>query len=393
MSRVGLLPSATCGTPVVRPTACSCAGRAARLCHASAIVLHSLLFAFARFMLEILIVRGRPRAKLEAEVLALRHQLRVLERQVGRPRWQPTDRVFLAAFSGILPRPDWRSLVPSPQTLLRWHRELVRRKWAAYRRLPRRRRRAPSELHKLILRVARENDGWGFRRIQGELLKLGYKCSPTTVKKVLRRHGVPPAPQRSRRSWREFVRQHADQMLACDFFTVDTVWMTRLCVFFFIEIGSRRVHLAGCTYSPNEAWVVQHARNLAWKLQEGELGAKKFLLRDRDSKFTAAFDEVFGSEGVQIVRVPYRTPRANSVAERFVGTVRRECLDHLLIFGRRHLEGVMTMFLEHYQRARPHQGIDQRRPWPPPDETVALDAPVERIDRLGGLLHDYRRAA
>jgi len=226
-----------------------------------------------------------------------------------------------------------------------------------------------------------------------ELLKLGHRCSHLTVRKVLRRHNLPPAPRRSHRSWREFVRQHADQILACDFFCVDTVWMTRLYVLFFIEIGSRRVHLAGCTYSPNEAWVLQQARNLAWKLQDGELGAKKFLLRDRDTKFTAAFDEVFRSEGVEVVRLPYRAPRANSVAERFVGTARRECLDHLLIFGRRHLEGVLTELVDHYHRAHPHQGLDQRLPWPPADVIPLPTGPVERRDRLGGLLHEYLRAA
>src|SRR5262249_53098788 len=163
----------------------------------------------------------------------------------------------------------------------------------------RRPRQAPSELHQLILQLARENPRWGYRRIQGELLKLGHRCSHWTVRKVLRRHGLPPATQRGQRSWREFVREHADQMLATDFFCVDTVWMTRLYILFFIEIGSGRVHLAGCTYNPSGQWVVQQARHLAWKLQDSELGAK-FLLRDRGAKFSVAFDEVFRSEGVEI---------------------------------------------------------------------------------------------
>ncbi|HKF17354.1 MAG TPA: IS3 family transposase, partial [Candidatus Dormibacteraeota bacterium] len=222
-------------------------------------MLFSLLYAVAHLLLDVLIVRSRPKAGLEAEALALRHQLRVLERQIGRPRWQPADRLLLAAISRVLPKPDWQSLLPSPQTLLRWHQELVRRKWAAYRRRPRRQRPAPSsELHELILKLARENERWGYRRIAGELLKLGHRCSHLTVRKVLRRHSLPPAPGRA---------------------------------------------------------------------QDGELGAKKFLLRDRDTKFTAAFDEVFRSEGIEVVRLPYRAPRANSVAERFVGTARRECLD------------------------------------------------------------------
>ena len=188
------------------------------------------------------------------------------------------------------------------------------------------------ELHHLILKLARENEGWGYRRIVGELRKLGYRCSNLTVRKVLHRHGLEPAPRRSQRTWREFVRQHADQILATDFITVDTVWLTRLYVLFFVEVGSRRVHLAGSTYNPTAEWVVQQARNLAWKVQDGALRAK-FLLRDRDSKFTAAFDEVFKSEGVEIIRLPYRRPVANAFAERWVGLARREVLDRVLIFG------------------------------------------------------------
>ena len=184
-------------------------------------MLYSLLYDLLRLLIEILIVRGRGDAKLRAEVLALRHQLGVLERQVGRPRWQPGDRLLLAAISRALPKPAWRSLLPSPETLLRWHRELVRRKWAAYgRRPPRQRAVTKTEIHDLILKLAGENPGWGYRPIQGELRKVGHRCSHQTVRRVLRRHGLLPAPRRSQRSWREFVHQHADQILACDFFTV-----------------------------------------------------------------------------------------------------------------------------------------------------------------------------
>jgi putative transposase len=213
-------------------------------------VLYSLLYALACLLIDVLIYSDRSDARLRAEVLALRHQLRVLERQVGRPRWQPTDRLLLAAISRILPRASWRSLLPSPETLLRWHRELVRWKWAAYRRRPGRKRPVvKSQLSDLIVKLARENSRWGYKRIAGELRKLGYDCSYQAVRRALRRHGLEPAPRRSRRSWREFVRQHADQILSCDFFTVDTVWLTRLYVLFFIELGSRRVHLADCTYT------------------------------------------------------------------------------------------------------------------------------------------------
>ena len=289
-------------------------------------MLYSLLYALARLLIEVLIYSDRSDARLRAEVVALRHQLRLLERQVGRPRRQPGDRL-LAAISRILPGASWRSLLPSPETLLRWHRELVRRKWAAYRRRPGRKRPVvKSELSDLIVKLARENSRWGYKRIAGELRKLGHDCSYQAVRRVLRRHDLEPAPRRSRRSWQEFVRQHADQILSCDFLTVDTVWLTRLYVLFFVELGSRRVHLADSTYSPSGEWVAQQARNLAWKVQDGVLKAK-FLLRDRDSKFSAGFDEVFKTEGVEVIRLPYRAPRSNAIAERWVGSARRECLD------------------------------------------------------------------
>ena len=369
------------------------AQRPAETCDTPATVLYTLLYALLRLLLELLFVRSRSEASLRLEVLGLRHQLKVLERQVGRPRWQPFDRLVMTAISRVLPRRDWRSLLPSPETLLRWHRELVGRKWAAYGRRPRRRRpTARSEVHDLILKLARENDGWGFRRIQGELRKLGHRCSYQTVRRVLRRHGLEPAPRRSQRSWREFVRQHAEQMLACDFFTVDTVMLTRLYVLFFLEIGSRRVHLSGITANPTAEWVAQQARNLAWKLQDGAL-KPRFLLRDRDSKFTAAFDEVFKSEGVNVIRLPYRTPAANAYSERWVRTVRREVLDRVLILSLRHLEQVLAVFIDHYNHARPHQGIDQRTPCEPADVIQLPIGRVERRDRLGGVIHEYRREA
>ncbi len=167
----------------------------------------ALLYSLVRVLLDALLTGRQSELKLRAEVLALRHQLRVLERQVCRPRWQPADRLLLTALSRVLPRPAWSALLVSPETLLRWHRELIRGKWAAYaRRSPQPDRARPSELHQLILRLARENSRWGYRRVQGELLKLGHRCSHLTVRRVLRRHGLPPAPRRSQRSWCEFVR-------------------------------------------------------------------------------------------------------------------------------------------------------------------------------------------
>jgi transposase InsO family protein len=355
-------------------------------------MLLALIYRLAFLVVDLLVVRrGNPLLPLEVVVL---RQLRVLERQLGRPRWETPDRVLLAALSQRLPRPDWRAFLVTPETLLRWHRELVGRKWALFARRRKRlgRPRLPEELKALILRLARENTRWGYRRIAGELRKLGWRCSHGTVRLILQQAGLGPAPQRSRITWREFVCQHGRQLLATDFFTVETAWLERLHVLFFLEIGSRRVHYAGCTRHPSTAWVVQQARNLTWKLQD-EGQELKFLLRDRDAKFPAAFDAVFRSEGLQIIRLPYRAPRANAFAERWVGTVRREALDHLLILGRRHLDHVLREYVDHYQRARPHQGLGQRIPGEALNSVMPRSGRVARRDRLGGLIHEYSRAA
>jgi putative transposase len=251
----------------------------------------SLLYSMARLLVDLLSVRDRDQNELQAEVLALRHQLRVLQRQVRRPRWRPGDRMVLATIIERLPKRRWSVLLPSPETILRWHRELVRRKWAAFGKRPTRVRPVTDQLLvDLILRLARENPRWGYRRIQGELLKLGRLCSHVTVRKVMRSHRLPPAPRRSERTWEDFVRQHAAHLLAADFFTVETAWLGRLYVLFFIEVGSRRVHLGGVSAHPTAQWVAQQARNLAWNLQDGIFSATH-LLHDRDSKFCDAFDQ------------------------------------------------------------------------------------------------------
>jgi hypothetical protein len=206
----------------------------------------TLAYALIRFLADLCLVRTRSDARLRAEVLALRHQLRVLERKAGKPSWQPEDRIVLVSLSRLLPRSMWSALLPRPETLLRRHRELIRRKWAVFSlRPPRARRPRDPELRDLILRLAAENPRWGYRRIQGEVLKLGFQISHMGVAKLLRRNRIPPAPRRSQGSWREFIRQHADQILATDFFTVETVWLKTLYVLFFIEIGRRTVHVAG----------------------------------------------------------------------------------------------------------------------------------------------------
>jgi putative transposase len=281
----------------------------------------------------------------------------------------------------------------TPATLLRWHRRLVARRWTYGGRCG----RPPiDEIRALVLRLARENPRWGYQRITGELNALGISVSATTVAKILRQAGLGPAGKRSGLSWRAFLRAQAASMLAVDFFTVETFSLQRLYALFFIELGSRRVHLAGCTANPTGAWVTQRARQFAWKLQEQRLPFR-LLIRDRDSKFTRDFDAVFAGEGIEIIKTPARAPKANALAERFVRTARAECLDWLLIMNRRHLEHVLRVFAQHYNTHRPHRSLNLAPPELSERKASAVRPPptatVERRDRLGGLIHEYNLAA
>jgi putative transposase len=246
-----------------------------------------------------------------------------LERQVARPQLVQADRTLLAAFSRVLPRKAWKtSLFVTPATLLRWHRELVARRWTyPHRRAGR--PTTPAEVRELVVRMARENPGWGYRRIQGELVGLGIKLAAATVWTILKEAGIEPAPRRLGMSWAAFLRQQAASILECDFLTVDTLFLKRFYVLFFIELASRRVHLAGITTNPDGRWVSQQARNLLMQLDD-EAVRPRFLIRDRDSKFTPDFDEVFRSEGIRVIKAPVRAPKARAHAERWVGSVRRE---------------------------------------------------------------------
>ena len=324
--------------------------------------------------------------------MVLRHELSIVRRQAQRPRLRQADRVLLAALSRSLPRHAWTVFSVSPRTLLRWHQRLVARRWT----YPHRRPGRPTierDVQALVLRLARENPTWGYRRIVGELRGLGVAVSASSVRAILIRHELPPAPERDGASWRQFLRQHAATMLACDFLTVETIWLTRIYVLFFVSLERRRIEFIASTSNPDGRWTAQQARNLLMQLADrGQ--SFRFQLHDRDSKFSGGFNEIFASEGVAIVRTPIRAPNANAYAERWVGTLRRECLDRILIINRRQLEHLLRVYTAHYNRHRPHRSLSLQ----PPDEPTSVSggAPIRHIQRhtlLVGLINEYKAAA
>ncbi len=352
-------------------------------------------------LLDLILLVGRSDHGKDVEIMLLRQQLRILQRQQPRPlrvsRWEKLALLVLARKLTTMTTSAWGKLgqvvfLFKPDTLLKWHRELVRRKWTFKKPATRGRPPISSELEALLVRLATENPTWGYGKLEGELGKLGYDIGRSTIKDVLKRKGVPPAPDRGKHNsnWRTFLAHYQDQIVACDFFTVETAWLKTLHVLFFIELGSRRVHLAGCTAKPTNAWVTQQARQLSWKIQDGTLPVR-FLIHDRDTKFTTSFDTVFMSEDMTIIRTPVRAPNANAFAERWIRSAREECLDKLLILSESHLHRVLTTYVTYYNTARPHQGIDQQCPIRLED--AALAGPIERRDILGGVVHDYYRRA
>jgi putative transposase len=355
-------------------------------------VIGSVGFVLVRRVLGLLRIGPAPDAK-DVEIAVLRHQLMVLRRQVTRPRYTPTDRLLLTVLAGLLPQEQWSAFLVTPATLLRWRRDLVRRRWTYPHRHGRRRGLDPS-LVELVLRLARENPRWGYQRIVGECAKLGLTVSATSIRTILRHHRLGPAPRRGGPTWSQFLRSQAGGVLACDFLTVETIGLSRLYVLFVIELGRRQVWLAGVTANPSGAWVAQQARDLLMDMG-AHAGRFQLLIRDRDAKFTAAFDNVFTADGIRVVRTPVRAPKANAYAERWVRTVHTECLDWLLIGNRRHLEHALAVHIQHYNSGRPHRGIGLQVPLPTAQSPASADRgqQIERVDRLGGLIHEYRHAA
>ncbi|ONI89804.1 transposase [Saccharothrix sp. ALI-22-I] len=339
-----------------------------------------------------LVLLGRSSAAKDVELLVLRHEVAVLRRVSPRPQLDWADRAVLAALVRRLP--DWlrQHRLVTPGTVLRWHRRLVAKKWT----YPNRTGRPPIDdtIAVLIERMAQENAGWGYRRIQGELLKLGHRVAAATVRRVLKRMRVPPAPQRDTdTSWRRFLRAQTASMLACDFFHVDcAVALRRVCVFFVMEVATRYVHILGTTTNPDGPWTTQQARNLLMDLGD-RTEDFRFLVRDRAGQFTTSFDAVFSDTGIQVVKIPPRCPRANAFAERFVGTVRREVIDRLLILNERQLRSVLDRYVTHYNHRRPHQAL-QRTP-PRPDHPTAEPTwtSIRRRPVLGGLINEYEPTA
>jgi transposase len=332
-----------------------------------------------------------------AEILILRHQLVVLQRrQPRRLKLNWADRALLATLFSVIPRARRQGLrlAVTPDTILRWHRDIVRRRWAA-RSLSGKTGRPVTRrnIQALVLRLARENPEWGYRRIHGELAGLGVKIAASTVWEILKTNGIDPALRRAGPTWSQFLRSQAEAILACDFFIVDLLDGTQSYVLAVIEHASRRIRILGVTPHPTGEWTVQQARNLIMDLGE-QTHRVKFMIRDRGSNFTAAFDAVLADAGIRTVPCNVRTPRMNAIAERWIGGCRRELLDRTLAWNQAHLRRILREYETHHNQHRPHRSLNAAAPLKPLPESIDLEHyRVRRQTHIGGLINEYRLVA
>jgi putative transposase len=332
-----------------------------------------------------------------AEILILRHQLAVLQRrQPRRLALDWADRAFLATLFAVIPKARRQALrlLVTPDTIVRWHRDIVRRRWAARSmRGKAGRPAARRNIRALVLRLARENPGWGYRRIHGELAGLGAKIAASTVWDILKNAGLDPTPRRADPTWPQFLRSQAEAILACDFFTADLLDGTQAYVLAVIEHATRRIRILGVTLHPTGAWTSQQARNLIMDLGE-QAHRVKFMIRDRGSNYTAAFDAVLSDAGIRTVLCNVRTPRMNAIAERWIGGCRRELLDRTLTWNENHLRRILREYETHHNQHRPHRSLDSAAPLKPLPEPVDLEQHrVRRHPRVGGMINEYRLVA
>jgi putative transposase len=355
-------------------------------------VLVSGLFSLFRTLIDIIETSRADRDALQAEVLALRRQVQVLERQVKRVRWTPGDRMLMAALAKYIPSESWGGLLLKPETVIGWHRALVRRKWASYRGRPRRGRPPiEREVVDLIVTMARENSTWGYFYIKGELQKLGYRVSATSIRSILKRTGIPPAGRRAELTWKQFLAAHAESLVASDFFSVDTIAFKRLFVLIYVHLATRKVLWAAVTADPHQDWLAQQSRNLLWEVADHdlELGA---LIHDHDKKFSPAGDRIIRAAGCRVILTPLMAPKANAHAERWVGSCRRDVLDWMIIVNENHLRHVIREYVAHYNDDRPHRSCGLRPPASRGDPR-RHHGPIVIHSRLGGLLRSYHRGS
>jgi putative transposase len=360
-------------------------------------VVVSLVYVLMCRLLDCLVVLVRREVSKDAELLVLRHENAVLRRQIRRVRYEPADRLWLAALGRRIPRGRWAQVFSvTPATVLAWHRRAVSRRWDYTSRRRPGRPPTAAAVKALVIRIATDNPSWGHRRVQGELVKLGHPIAASTVWQIVHDAGMDPAPRRTGPTWKQFLTVQARGILAVDFVHVDTVFLRRIYVLIVIEHATRRAHLAGVTANPDGRWTTQAARNLLMDLDQ-RVTSIAFLIRDRAGQFTSAFDAVFTAEGIRILRSPRQPPRANAICERLIGTLRRELLDRLLIVNERHLRRVLADYLRHYNTARPHRALAQLTPAQAetgsPEPVNLADHRVRRRPVLGGLTHEYTIAA